>query len=342
VSFRVLIWRDTLALIHASPWCGAGLGNFTALFPLYRTASVIQQSVLHPESDWLWLAAELGWLGVALALGAAFCVLRGAFPFAPGTRRRLRGAALAAALAALLHCAIDVPEHRLGAALTALFVAVLARGDGPPMPASWVAAAFSRVLGLVALVAAVIFARLPDEARQAEMLLHAGRFAEAQAAADRALVRAPLDWRVYFTRAGARACRGQMLEALADFRRARTLEPHYAGLPLEEGRFWLQSQPELALTVWREALRRVHSPEDEEIYGAMLAASPDNAGFRAQLLALAENRPALQLQWFQFVPPAEARAHLETITAAARQCSPAQREAFQRRASELGSGPTAP
>jgi tetratricopeptide (TPR) repeat protein len=207
------------------------------------------------------------------------------------------------------------------------------------MPASWVAAALSRVLGLAALGAAVLFARLPDEARQAELLLHTGRFAEAQAAADRALVRAPLDWRVYFTRAGARACRGQTLEALADFRRARTLEPHYAGLPLDEGRFWLQSQPALALTVWREALRRVHSPEEEEIYGQMLTAAPDNAGFRAQLLALAENRPVLQVQWFRFVPPAEARPQFNKISADAQRCTPAQRAAFQRWAEEIGASP---
>ena len=339
VAFRVLIWRDTLALIHASPWCGAGLGNFSTLFPLYRHLSVSQQSVLHPESDWLWLATELGWLGVALALGAAFCVLRGAFPFAPGSRRRLRGAALAAALAALLHSAIDVPEHRLGAALTALFVMVLARNDAPAMPASRMAAACSRVFGVIALGAAVILLRLPDDTTQAEMLSQAGRFAEAEAAAGRALVRAPLDWRAFFTRAGARACRGRVLEGLADFRRARTLEPHYAGVPFEEGRFWMQSQPALALTVWREALRRVQTPEDEELYRAMLAAAPDNADFRTQLLALAQSRPPLQLEWFHVAPPAEARAQFEKISAAAERCTPAQRAVFQRRVAEIGAIP---
>src|SRR5262249_49190260 len=81
VGFRVLIWHDTLALVHASPWCGVGLGNFTALFPFFRQASLNQQTVLHPESDWLLLAAELGWAGVALAVGVAFFLLRRAFPF---------------------------------------------------------------------------------------------------------------------------------------------------------------------------------------------------------------------------------------------------------------------
>src|SRR5258708_24250439 len=113
--------------MDASPWCGVGLGNFRALFPLYRSASINQQSVWHPESDWLWLAAESGWLAVGLALGLAVAVLRGAFPLTQGSRRHLRAAALAAGIAALLHSTFDVPGHRLGSALLALFVIVLAR-----------------------------------------------------------------------------------------------------------------------------------------------------------------------------------------------------------------------
>ncbi|MDR3406318.1 MAG: O-antigen ligase family protein [Chthoniobacter sp.] len=340
VAFRVFIWRDTLALIHASPWCGAGLGNFQALFPLYRSASVTQQSVLHPESDWLWLATELGWLGVACALAAAYLVLRPALPLTPGSQRRLRGAALAAAVAALLHAAIDVPGHRVGSALLALFVVVLARPDAPALPDSKVTAACSRLLGLLALGAACVLARLPDETAAAQAFSRAGRFADAEAAADRALAHAPLDWRAYFARGGTRACLGKTLAALADFRRARVLEPHYAGVPNEEGRFWLQAQPALALTAWREAVRR--SPDDESLYGGMLDAAPNNPEFRAQLLAIAQNHPALQLAWFRSAPPAEARAHLEMIAAAVRQGTPAQRAAFQQRAEEIGAQPARP
>jgi hypothetical protein len=342
VSFRTWIWRDTLALIHASPWCGAGLGNFTALFPFFRNLSVNQQSVLHPESDWLWLASEMGWGGVVLALGAAFFVLRDVFPLAPGSRRFLRGAAFSAAVAALVHCAIDVPGHRVGSAFLALLVMVLARGDRSGSVNSRTTMIFSRVFGLLALGAAAVLMRVPDEAAAAQALLQANRFSEAESAANRAILRAPLDWKVYFTRAGARACEGRTLEALADFRRARTLEPHYIGLPFDEGHFWLQSQPMLALTVWREALRRAHSPEDEEIYGAMLADAPDNEAFRAQLFALASDRPVLQLQWFRFVPPPEARSQFKAITASAEHLTPAQRATFQKRAEELGLSTSSP
>jgi O-antigen ligase len=336
IAFRVWIWRDTLALIHVSPWCGIGLGNFTALFPFYRHASLNQQSVLHPESDWLLLAAELGWVGVALALGAAFFILREAFPFAAGSHRHLRGAAFAAAIAALVHGAIDVPGHRVGSAFMALFVMVLASNEAPGASHSKIAATFSRGLGLLALGAALVLSWCPDYATRAEILSRASRFAEAEATANRALDRAPLDWHIYFLRAGARACLGHNLEALADFRRARTLEPHYAGVPFEEGKFWLQTQPALALTVWREALRRVDSPEDEALYGAMLAAAPDDVEFRTGLFALAQERPSLQLQWFQFVSPTEARTQFDAISAVADRFTSTQRAAFQKRAAEIG------
>jgi tetratricopeptide (TPR) repeat protein len=196
--------------------------------------------------------------------------------------------------------------------------------------------AFWRGLGLALMAAAAWWWPASGEIMDAEKLSQTGQFAKAEAAATRALRRAPLDWGAYFTRAGARACAGRTLEALADFRRARLLEPHYAGTPLEEGRFWARRIPGLALPAWREALRRVSPPEDEAIFGAMFAAAPDDAAFRAGLLALAHDRPALQLVWFQAAPPAEALAHIAEISAAATAWDARQRAAFQRRAVEIG------
>jgi tetratricopeptide (TPR) repeat protein len=341
VGFRILIWRDTLALIHALPWCGAGLGNFRVFFPLFRHASINQQTVLHPESDWLLLVAEMGWLAVPLALGAIGSMLRGALPLTDGSHRRLRAAALAAALAAMLHAIVDVPEHRVGSALVALFALVLARRDTPPTADSRGVVILSRLAGLAALVVAVLLWRLPDDAGRAEQLSQAERYADSEAAANRALARAPLDWRVYFTRAGERASRGLILEAVADFRRARTLEPTYAQIPLDEGLFWRTVQPGLALDAWSEAVHRLLPPEDEDIYNVILNEAPDSPPFREQLLKMAHGRPALQLRWFQFVPAAEARAHLEEIAAVSAQFSPAQSDAFEHRMREL-SAPAPP
>jgi hypothetical protein len=309
---------------------------------LYRDASVNSLIVLHPESDWLWLATELGWLGVILALGAVFALLRGAFPLAEGSGRRLQTMALAAAIAALLHSVIDVPGHRLGSVLMALFVLVLARRDSAPDSESRIAGAFSRIGGVAALAVAFVFGRMQDDAWHAEALSQAQEFAAAEHAANRALIRAPLDWSIYFTRAGARAARGRTLEAVADFRRASLLVPYFADVPFAEGKFWAPTQPALALNAWREAIRRAPPPEDESLYSAMLNAAPNDTGFREQMLLLAHGRPPLQLLWFQAAPATEAKAHSETIAAVASRFSPAQRQAFERRASEIGNNPSPP
>jgi len=59
-DYRWLIFRDAWTMIRSSPWCGAGLGNFESVFALFRDASRGVTRSLHPESDWLWVWAEMG------------------------------------------------------------------------------------------------------------------------------------------------------------------------------------------------------------------------------------------------------------------------------------------
>ena len=334
-DFRFRIWSDAHALAADSPWCGAGLGNFSALFPFYRTASVIQSSVIHPESDWLWLVTEAGWPAAALALAAVVYVLAGAFPNERGTQRRLRGAALAASIAAVVHALVDVPGHRLGSALAAIFVMVLARRDATPSAASRAALTFWRVPGLALVGLGAWWANEPDDEARAEALSRDGKFSAAVSRADRAIARAPLDWRPYFTRAVALACDRKVIEATGDFRRARLLEPHYARIPLEEGKFWIHSQPGLALIAWQEALRRCDDSDAPGIFAHIRSAVPDDAAFRERLLEITGGRAALQMDWFLGLPPEEAKPRLAEFAPVAAQCDAQRRAAFSRRASEL-------
>ncbi|MEO6784841.1 MAG: O-antigen ligase family protein [Chthoniobacteraceae bacterium] len=334
-GFRFLIWKDTLALIAASPWCGSGLGNFSGLFPFFRDASVIQSAVIHPESDWLWLATEVGWLGVALALAAVALAAAGAFPLVRGTQRRLRGAALAASVAAVLHGFVDVPGHRLGSALAATFVLALSRSDAAPRTASIFASALWRGIGLALVALAAWWVNVPDDEARAEALARDGNFSAAIVRASRAIGRAPLDWRPYFTRAGALARSGKLIEAVSDFRRARLLEPHYAMIPLEEGRFWVRTQPELALAAWQDAVRRATGPGQAGIFSEIRGAAPDDPAFRARLLEIARGRDALQIDWFLGVSAAEAKPFIADFTPVAERCDPKRRAAFFRRAAEL-------
>src|SRR5205085_530010 len=78
-------------------------------------------------------------------------------------------------------------------------------------------------------------------------------------------------WQPYFLRAiGKVGAKHPPGDALADFRRARFLEPNAYEVPYEEGIVWLGSDPNLAITAWREALRRA-GPQRGEVYGRMLA-----------------------------------------------------------------------
>jgi O-antigen ligase len=307
VSFRTLIWRDTLAMISDSPWCGDGLGNFRGIFPFYREASVIQQAVWHPESDWLQLAVENSWFAVALALGIFGVFALRAFPLKPGTHQRLRGAALAGAIGAALHGLIDVPAHRAGSALLALMLLALAQHDTVPgtlprMVWMW------RAAGLALIGAAALWFRVPDHLAQTTVLADARDFAGAKAAADRAIARAPLAWQGYYVRAAVAANEGRVLSAVADFRRARILEPHNLKVPLREAEVWLNIAPVLALPAWEDALRRVPPQESVQLFTGMLAAAPNNPAFRARLLTLTEGRPELRRLWLEKAPPEERAA----------------------------------
>src|SRR5207245_7432456 len=101
-------------------------------------------------------------------------------------------------------------------------------------------------------------------------------FPETIAVTTKALEWAPLEWELYFSRAVAEAEMKQTDSALADFRRARFLEPISYELPLAEGNVWLSTQPVLAATAWQEALRRA-GRDRPGVFSRMLnKASPRN------------------------------------------------------------------
>jgi len=282
-DFRWQIFHDTFRLIRNSPWCGIGFGNFESIFAIFRDASLSDRRALHPESDWLWLWTELGWLAVVLAIvGIALFVSR-VFPLRQGTNQGYRLAALIAALLFAIHGTVDVSGHRVGTAFAAVFLLGLARHRPLSLKTSqWVSILF-RVLGLILLAAGlslVVGARseklLPgsvgvSSAKQLSAVAdREGNFSEIRALTTRALRWAPLDWQLYSARAIAEVELKQMTNAVDDFRRARFLEPIAYEVPLTEGNAWLPYRPVLAVTAWREALRRA-GPLRPGVYTSMLS-----------------------------------------------------------------------
>ena len=283
MDFWWRIFHETFRLIRNSPWCGIGFGNLESIFAIFCDDSLGGPRALHPESDWLWLWTELGWPAVVLAIVGIALLVKRVFPLRVGTNQGYRLAALIAALLFAIHGIIDVSGHQVGTAFGAVFLLGLALHRPLCLKTSqWMSILF-RFVGLVLLgtgLALVVAARgeklLPgsvgvSSAKQLSALADGERnFSETIALTTGALRWAPLDWQLYLSRAVAEVELSQTANAIDDFRRARFLEPIAYEVPLAEGNAWLPHSPMLAVTAWREALRRA-GPLRPEVYASMLS-----------------------------------------------------------------------
>ena len=71
------IFQDTTRLVLDAPLSGFGLASYSTVFPQYREASASHLPILHPQSDFLWLASEGGLLAVgflAVFLIMHYCI----------------------------------------------------------------------------------------------------------------------------------------------------------------------------------------------------------------------------------------------------------------------------
>jgi len=282
-NLRWQIVHDTSRLIRNSPWCGIGFGNFEPVFAIFRDASVGSTRALHPESDWLWLGAELGWPGVVLVIAGIALLARRAFPLRAGTNQGYRLAALIAAVLFAIDGIVDVPGHQVGTAFAAVFLFGLSAHRPLSLKKSQWTPMLFRFVGLVLLAAGlslVVAARggkfLPGSvgvasAKQLSAVAETERnFSETVALTTNALRWAPLDWELYLKRAIAEVELKQTKNAVDDFRRARFLEPIAYEVPLAEANAWLSYDSALAVAAWREALRRA-GPLRPQVYASMLS-----------------------------------------------------------------------
>jgi tetratricopeptide (TPR) repeat protein len=137
---------------------------------------------------------------------------------------------------------------------------------------------------------------------------------EAEGLMRHALEWAPLDWELYVERAQMEGGHGQWTAALGDFRRARFLEPNYAGLPFQEGIYWLNIAPEFAIEAWRDALRRTPREKRPELYQNMLAhAYAGHPDLHASLSTLAATNYSMQLVYFGWATPEEFQARIAEV-----------------------------
>lgn len=326
-EFRLRIQADALHLIAASPWCGIGLGNFDALFQPFRVLSALPSRAIHPESDWLWMTAELGWPSFVLVLAGLALLVPGIRPLRRADDRPLRTVAFVALMIFAIHGFVDVSGHRVGTMFQAIFVMGLALrwdedGSGPwRVPARWPAPVFRCVgaillaVGLTWIAAAQGWVLVPGQQGVEALDQAANRAIQRrdepaiERDMNRALAWEPLGWRLYFRRGDARAyLPGQTEAAAQDFRRARYLEPFLGELPMDETLIWLTAgQPDLALSALLEACRREPDRAGEFVGRAVQTARalfPGDPDFVERLGRIAVDTPAILLAFLdQLEPP---------------------------------------
>ncbi len=127
---RLRITPDTLRMIRDVPWTGSGLGTFALVFAPYRQTSANGNLALHPESDWLMVAAETGLPAFACLGGLIALILAGWRPEREHPYWPLRWALLMAVGAAALYGLFDVPAHRAALGWWMLVLAGLALQPG--------------------------------------------------------------------------------------------------------------------------------------------------------------------------------------------------------------------
>src|SRR5438477_3061503 len=154
-NMRFAIYRDAFDLTMRAPFTGIGLPNFSYVFSTAQPHSIGEDVAAHPESDWLWVAVELGWLAPLLIAALFAWWLSRCFPFGPGTYRLLRFAAMVCGCGFALHAFFDVPGHHIGAILPTLLLAGTALHPNQPFKLSPLVPVLFRLTGIVLFLGAV-------------------------------------------------------------------------------------------------------------------------------------------------------------------------------------------
>lgn len=307
-DFRVQFYRMTRTMLSDSPMTGYGLGNFEYVLPFYLDyAPVFDRRPAHPESSFLWLAAEGGWLAVAV-VGAALATV---FVMGHSARRSrattIRSAGMACALMLVVNAFFEVSGHRIGTLFPAIFLASLAL---PPAAGTDVAKRsrlVARALGLVIAFAGLLWIAgglgrpiFPSAQGTVALRAAAGNLKDAGdmpgaiSLLEKSETLLPLDWSVHWALASYLLERGQIDPAWSEFRASAALLPYMDWLIDREGYFWIPVSPARAVFAWNEAMRRTSPGRRAEMYAGYLNKAKGNKDLTSLLLRLRPDDPEFE------------------------------------------------
>lgn len=283
VDFRQPVFRDTLRMIAGSPVVGTGVGQFSYVFPQYRRDSARAAKVLHPESDWLMVAAESG-LPSALVLAALLVwYIAMCWRSRSASGGMLRWTAASAVIAAALHGLIDVPWHRVSLGWFLLAIAASSvPSSGKALPAPRFFRLFFVIGGLALLAAAGWIGHEKREGRVpapyawpgiAERLACVAEeqgYEQAELAAQEAVRQFPLRYEShYWLAAHLRAFEETGPEIDASVRAGLAVEPVLPKVAAEQAVILQPVNPDAALDSWVVAIARYAAIEASEQNGPM-------------------------------------------------------------------------
>jgi hypothetical protein len=303
VDFRQPVFRDTLRMTQDAPLTGQGMGHFEFVFPHYRQDSLTGSRALHPESDWLMVAAESGWPSVVILLGLAGWYVWRSWSGRQADGGLLRWTAASAIGAALAHGIIDVPWHRPALGwflLSVALVSVPPSGRSLRWPALW--HSLQILLGLALLGGATYLAwsatthrpplayRWAGYAAELKSLQEARKFDDGEFVAREAIADFPLHYQAYYWRAAfLRMFEGTNGEMKQDVAAGRFVEPVLPRVAAEQAQVWFGIDDELEAESRAEAVRR--AARIENVSGVKGAAAGElDKGIRA-----AQERPAVEV-----------------------------------------------
>jgi len=278
IDFRQPIFRDTARMIAEQPLTGTGLGQFSDVFRQYRDESARAATVLHPESDWLMVAAETG-IPSVLVLGALFLwFVSVCWKSRSASGGMLRWTAASAVAAAALHGIVDVPWHRPSVGWFLLTIAASSvPSSGRLLRMPGLIRLLFLLFGLSLLAAAGWMAfekqqgrspspyRWPEISSELEKLGEQRRFAQAETVALQATQKFPLRSEAYYWLAGyLRMFEGTDKEIEDALRSGRAVEPVLPGVVEEQAIILQPIDPGAAMELRLLAVQRAAAIDARE------------------------------------------------------------------------------
>lgn len=270
VDFRQPVFRDTWRMIGDAPLTGQGLGHFEHVFPHYRDLSRTASRVLHPESDWLMVAAEAGLPALLILLALAGWYFRRCWRSRREPGGLLRWTVASAVGAVLAHGMVDVPWHRpaLGWFVLVVALAGVPPGDRPlRRPGLWRGI---QLLSAILLLAAAVWLgraaatgqppvpyRWPRHEAALLGLREARNHAAGEIAALEAIRDFPLRHLGYQWYAGFLAAFFQTESEMdAAMAAGRAVEPVLPAVAADQAPLWAGIDSGREAEAWAEAMRR--------------------------------------------------------------------------------------